>query len=91
MSTGYGPQEATGDDVQAAHAASWDAVETSGLGSPESIEAFRPAAATHDNHVRHEAERIEAGYHEAQDLWPEHARMVTQADLDGLAEPEAGR
>jgi hypothetical protein len=55
VSTVYGPQEATWDDVQAAHAASWDAVEKSGLGSPESIQAFDLCAATHRNQIRHEA------------------------------------
>ncbi len=55
MSTVYGPREATWDDVQAAHAASWGAMEKSGLGSPESIQAFDLAAATHGSQIRHEA------------------------------------
>jgi hypothetical protein len=62
MNITYGPQEATWDDVQAAHAASWDAVERSGLGSPESIQVFDLAAATHSNQIRHEARQ--AGGHD---------------------------
>ena len=61
MTAVYGPREATWDDVQAAHAASWDAAEKSGLGSPESIRAFDLAAATHNNQIRHEA-RQAAGH-----------------------------
>jgi len=52
VSTIYGPQEASWDDVQAAHTACWDAVEKSGFGSPESIEAFDLAAAAHHSLVR---------------------------------------
>ena len=61
MSTVYGPQEATWEDVQAAHAANWDAVEKSGLGSPESIQAFDLGEATHRSQIRHEA-RQAAGH-----------------------------
>jgi hypothetical protein len=62
MSITYGPQEATWDDVQAAHAANWDAVERSGLGSPESIHAFDLCEATHRSQIRHEARQ--AGGHD---------------------------
>jgi hypothetical protein len=61
VSTVYGPQEATWDDVQAAHAANWGAVERFGLGSSESVQAFDLAAATHSNQIRHEA-RQAAGH-----------------------------
>ena len=61
MSTGYGPQEATWDDVQAAHAASWDAAEKSGLGSPGSIQAFDLCEATHHSQIRRAA-RQAAGH-----------------------------
>ena len=61
MTAMYGPQEATWGDVQAAHAASWDAVEETGLGSPESIGAFDLCEATHNNQIRHEA-RQAAGH-----------------------------
>ena len=64
MSTVYGPQEATWDDVQAAHAASWGAVEKSGLGSPESIQAFDRCEATHHSQIRQEARQ--AAGHEAE-------------------------
>ena len=60
MNTVYGPQEATWGDVQAARAASWDAAEKSGLGSPESIQAFDRCAATHDSQIRHEAREAAA-------------------------------
>ena len=60
MSTIYGPQEATWDDVQAAHASSWDAVEKSGLGSAASVQAFDRAAATHRSQIRHEAREAAA-------------------------------
>ena len=59
MSTFYGPQEATWEDVQAAHAASWDAVGKSGLGSPGSVEVFDLCMATHRNQIRHEAREAE--------------------------------
>ena len=65
MTAMHGPQEATWDDVQAAHAASWDAAEKSGLGSPESTQAFELAAATHHNQIRHEARQ--AAGHEARE------------------------
>ncbi len=63
MSTVYGPREATWDDVQAAHASSWGAVARFGLGSPESVQAFDLATATHDSQIRHEARQagLEAG------------------------------
>ena len=61
MTAMYGPQEATWDDVQAAHASSWGAVARFGLGSPGSVQAFDLAAATHDNQIRHDA-RQAAGH-----------------------------
>lgn len=72
MSTVYGPQEAAWDDVQAAHAASWAAVEKSGLGSAESIQAFDLCAATHRSQIRHEARQ--AGEHEAREVPMAHHR-----------------
>jgi hypothetical protein len=65
VSTFYGPQEATWDDVQAAYAASWAAVEKSGLGSPGSVQAFDLCMATHRNQIRHEARQ--AAGHEARE------------------------
>jgi hypothetical protein len=61
VSTFCGPQEATWADVQAAHVASWGAMERFGLGSPESVQAYDLAAATHSSQIRHEA-RQAAGH-----------------------------
>lgn len=59
MSSVYGPQPPSWDDVQAAHASCWDAVQQFGLGSPESVQAIDLAASTHHNHVRHEVQQAE--------------------------------
>lgn len=63
MTAMYGPQEATWDDVQAAHAAHWDAATTFGFGSPESIQACDLAEATHHSQIRGEARQADG--HEA--------------------------
>ena len=65
MTAMYGPQEAAWDDVQAAHAASWGAVERFGLGSPESVQVFDLCAATHRSQIRHAARQ--AAGHEARE------------------------
>ena len=86
-------QEATWEDVQAAHTASWDAVEKSGLGSPESVQAFDLGAATHRNQIRHEARQATGREAEAGSSRTYCGPLpgVTVPSRSREAEPEAGQ